>query len=258
MEETLKKALKNKEFKLFLQPLIDVKTGDIVGAEALARWNSPSRGFLTPDSFIPAMEHYGLITELDFAMLERVCILLKKWEMVCAPDITIFVNQSRLHLMQEDYVERVSSMLAQYDITPGNVGLELTENSPCDDRARLREVCRELKALGVQLAIDDYGVGYSSLSILKDCNVDVLKIDQSFMILTEQWRDEIILKRTIEMARELGIKTVCEGVESQEQAKLLKKLNCPLAQGYYYAKPMTVTDFERVLPMQRLREVAEG
>lgn len=242
----LEKALVNQEFELYLQPQIDIETNAVVGAEALCRWENAHLGKVSPQRFIPVMECSGLVVALDFFMLEQACLLLRRWAREGRPLLPISVNQSRIHLTRPDYVEKVAAMLRRYRVEPGYITFELTESAFYENREMIWRTSEKLRTLGVKLAIDDYGTGYSDLTLLKDCRVDILKIDKVILDLADQKdRDRVILKKTIELAGALQIEVLCEGVERWEQVSLLREMGCSLVQGFLYARPMPVEEYER-------------
>lgn len=248
IERQMKKALEKKEFKAFLQPKFDLDSGEIVGAEALVRWIRDDGTMIYPDEFIPVFEENGFIVELDFYILGEVCRMIKKrikQQKECVP---ISINQSRVLLQNRDYVSRVASVLAKYDVSPCLIELELTERIFRNNLKELASVMGELKEIGISWSIDDFGTGYSSLNLLKDLPVDIIKIDKSFLDETESSEtSKIIIRKTVELTQELDMTVVCEGVETEDQADYLRGIRCDVAQGYLYARPMPMNDFETML-----------
>ena len=248
IERQMKKALEKKEFKAFLQPKFDLDSGEIVGAEALVRWICDDGTMIYPDEFIPVFEKNGFIVELDFYILGEVCRMIKKrikQQKECVP---ISINQSRVLLQNRDYVSRVASILAKYDVSPCLIELELTERIFRNNLKELASVMGELKEIGISWSIDDFGTGYSSLNLLKDLPVDIIKIDKSFLDETESSEtSRIIIRKTVELTQELDMTVVCEGVETEDQADYLRGIRCDVAQGYLYARPMPMNDFETML-----------
>ncbi len=253
IENCMEFALKNHEFEVYLQPKYFIETGKIVGAEALVRWNRPKKGVLSPDSFIPLFEKNGFVRSLDKYMFERVCILLNNWKTVnnYLTPIAISVNFSRIHLSDDMLAQDLLVIAKRYGIDPKMLEIEITETAVFDNMGMLIEVMKELKEVGFTISIDDFGSGYSSLNILKDVPADVIKMDKGFLDqTTDNERGKMILTSLIKMTKELGLCTVAEGVETLEQVNFLKAAGCDIAQGYYYAKPMRIEEFEDLLKQQ--------
>lgn len=243
IEEIMQRALMQDEFKVFFQPKYDIKTNEIIGAEALCRWISQDKGFLNPDDFIPIFEKNGFIVELDFYVLNQVCKLIRTWIDNDVKPMCISVNQSRAHLEQADYFDRLETLIKTYKIPKDMIELELKETTLMDEY-RAKEMADKLKALGFKLSMDDFGSGYSSLKLLQTIPFDVLKIDRKFFATsTTSDNSRIVLKKIIEMANEMQIDVICEGVEQLEQAQFLLDVGCHVAQGFYFARPMTQEDF---------------
>lgn len=248
IEQSMKMAMKQHEFKAFLQPKYNLETGQIVGAEALVRWIRNDGSVVYPDDFIPVFEKNGFIIELDYFILSEVCRMLKRRiekKKLCVP---ISINQSRVLLQEGDYVSRVAGILKKYDTPPRYIELELTERIFRDDLTDLANMMEQLRSLGVRWSIDDFGTGYSSLNLLKELPVDIIKIDKSFLDETESSEaSKIIIRKTVELTQELDKTVVCEGVETENQADYLRGIRCDMAQGYLYAKPMPMDEFEKLL-----------
>ena len=254
IEGRMKPALEHGEFKAFLQPKFNLETGQIVGAEALVRWISPNGSTVYPDEFIPIFENNGFIEELDFYILAEICDMVNRRIQGKKKCVPISINQSRVLLQNEDYVRRVAGMLAKYNTPPQYIELELTERIFRDDLKEMAEVMGKLKKLGVRWSIDDFGTGYSSLNLLKELPVDIIKIDKSFLDETESSEtSKIIIRKTVELTQELDMTVVCEGVETENQADYLRGIRCDVAQGYLYAKPMPMGEFEKMLDKEMYR-----
>lgn len=242
--ECMQSALENNEFKPYLQPKFDLTTGNIVGAEALARWCSPVKGVIPPSEFIPIFEKTGFITQVDFSIFEQVCKLLRYMLDNNFNVVPISVNLSRIHIIKPQFVKRLSSIADKYNIPKNLLEIELTETVILENSEDLSKVLNWLKAEGFIISMDDFGTGYSSLNLLKSLPFDVLKIDKSFFNAEKlSQREEILVKDIIIMAHHLRMKVVCEGVETIKQAQVLKNIYCDIAQGYLYAKPMPVNDY---------------
>jgi len=248
IENEMHEALENRDFKVFLQPKYDFKTEKLSGAEALIRWQHPIKGIIQPNTFIPIFEKNGFITKIDMYVFEEICKKQKEWEAEGRDPIIISVNQSRLHLNDPAYIETLKSIILKYDIKPCIIELELTESAFFCNMNIIFDVTRRLHNIGFRISIDDFGSGYSSLNMLKDIFIDVVKLDSEFFeIPINTVRSEKIIKGIITMAKDIGIETVAEGVETKEQAEFLREIGCDMAQGFYYAKPMPISEFEALL-----------
>ncbi|MCF8179490.1 MAG: PAS domain S-box protein [Sulfuritalea sp.] len=247
----MRRALERTEFVLHYQPLIDLKTGRIVGGEALVRWQSPEQGLVAPGQFIPAAEHSGLIVPLGEWVLAEACRELAHWQKAGCSQLSMAVNISSIQFRRGDVEQTVRQALAASGATPSMLELELTESILIDDAEQVLATIRQLQALGVRLAIDDFGTGYSSLSYLKRFAVDKLKIDQSFVRdIVSDPEDAAIVRAVVQMARSLGLNVVAEGVETEAVAAGLLALECDLAQGYYFGRPMPAEEFRRLIQLE--------
>lgn len=245
IENEMEAALANGEFKVYLQPKYSLDTEQMGGAEALVRWLHPKKGLISPVTFIPVFEKNKFITKLDLYMLEQVCRRLRKWIDMGKAPVVISVNQSRLHLHNPNYLGELTRILARYDISAKWIELEITESAFFEDTEKMIEVMNSLHELNFKISMDDFGSGYSSLNMLQDIAVDVLKIDKNFFNeSSNSERGKKIVDNIISMADDLNIVVVAEGVETAEQVAFLKQTNCHLVQGYYFARPMPIEDFE--------------
>ena len=237
LEADLRRALEREELRLFYQPQLDLRTAQVVGLEALLRWEHPERGLVSPAQFIPVAEETGLIVPIGRWVLETACREAKSWQEITP--LRIAVNLSMRQFRHPRLVEEVAEVLDQTGLEPGLLELEITESVVMEDAEATVETLERLKRLGVALAVDDFGTGYSSLGYLKRFPVGVLKIDCSFVRdLVQTQRDQAIVGAVMGLARALGLKVVAEGVETSAQLERLRTLGCDLAQGYYFAKPM--------------------
>ena len=247
IESEMENSLKKGEFRVFIQPKWDTKKDEILGGEALVRWIKNDGSMVYPSDFIPIFESNGFIENLDFYMLEQLCIKIKEMRKDTSKEYRFFpisVNQSRVLINNPDYVKNVEKILKRYDTDVSLIQLEITENLFFDQREKMVEVINQLKKLGLELAMDDFGSGYSSLNILKDVPFDILKIDKEFFDETFiSNASTVILRKIFEMATELNIDVICEGVETKEQVEMLKGFGCHAVQGYFYGKPMPVDEF---------------
>lgn len=244
----IEQALKNREFVLHFQPKCNLKTGQMVGLEALVRWQHPERGLVYPGDFIPLMERVGLIASLDVLVWEEACRQLRDWTDRGIPALPISVNMSRADLQFIDVVNVLEDMLEQYDLDRELIELEITESAFVEDTAVLDTVI-DLSDHRFTLLMDDFGSGYSSLNMLKDIPVDILKIDMRFLDIAENVlsRGESILDAVVSMAHILGLSVIAEGAETKEQVEFLRSINCDFVQGYYFYRPMPVDKLEALL-----------
>ncbi len=255
-ENIMPTALEQHEFECYLQPKYGLKSRCIEGAEALIRWNSKEFGFVFPNDFIPISEKNGFVVELDFFILEEVCKAIRRWLDEGKTPVVISVNQSRLHLNYDDYIWRLREIVDKYDIPYKYIELELTESVFMENADKLLVIARKLHDIGFKLSIDDFGSGYSSLNMLKDIPVDVVKIDREFFNGTvNSERGRAVISTVVDLAKNLDMQVISEGVETIEQVEFLTEINCAMVQGYYFAKPMPMQDFE-ALWEKELNEMA--
>lgn len=244
MKEDLLNSIKNNEFKIYLQPKFDTISEKIVGAEALVR-KIINSNIVMPDKFVPAYEKNGIITILDMYVLEEICKLQKKWRELNLPLLPISINESRHHLKNKNHVQELQNIVNRYDADTKLIELEMTENTVIEDIMRAKKAAESVKKLGFIVSMDDFGTGYSSFNILKDIEIDILKIDKSFFNdLEKNKRARIIIEAIIKMCKKLKIKTVAEGIETKGQVNFLKKIKCDIIQGYYFSEPLEISDFE--------------
>ena len=244
----MQRALKAGAFVLYLQPIYSLNFEKPISAEALVRWNHPEKGIIEPGRFISLFEHNRFITNLDHYMWELTCRYLADRRERGLASIPISVNVSRINMFQPDLVNDLLDILARYDLTPAMLRLEITETAYMDAPAQLIEASKKLRSAGFKLMVDDFGSGYSSLHMLKDIPLDVLKLDMRFLSGMEpSSRAATVLLGVIRIAQSLGMVTVAEGVETQFQLEFLRSAGCDNIQGFYYAKPMPVDEFEYFL-----------
>lgn len=239
IENHMDSALANGEFKVFLQPKYHISSNTVAGAEALVRWRVGNDDIVYPGSFIPVFERNGFITKLDMYMFESVCKIIRSWIDTGLTPVTVSVNFSRNHLSNSDLVKSLCELADKYGVPRQYLEIELTESAIFDNENKILELLKSLHEAHFTLSMDDFGAGYSSLGLLKNIPVDVLKIDGEFFKSVEDTeRANTVIAGVMRMARELNIKTVAEGVETKEHVDLLRTLGCDMVQGYYYAKPM--------------------
>ena len=232
-------ALENEQFAVYFQPKYNVKSRQPVGAEALVRWEHPEKGMISPGKFIPIFEKNGFITKLDYFVWNRVCFMLRGWLDEGETPNPISVNVSRVNLFNPNIVRIICDLVDSYEVPRELLQLELTESAYADATLAMKDKVQKLREEGFQVLMDDFGSGYSSLNVLKDIEVDVLKIDMRFFETSEiGGRGENIVASVVRMAKWLDIPTIAEGVEKEEQVEFLKNIGCEYVQGYYFAKPM--------------------
>ena len=239
----LPEALNAGQIRPYLQAIVD-RDGKLVGAEALVRWISPDKGLIPPSDFIPVMEDNGTIAQLDRHMWRSSCEILKQWERIGRDDLFISVNISPRDFYYMDVEAELRAAVTEFDVPPSRLRVEITETAMMDDVANRFAILKSLHNDGFLVEMDDFGSGYSSLNMLKDMPVDVIKIDMLFLHETErQTRTSVILRNMINMASELGIVPLTEGIETQEQYQMLSQMGCSLFQGYLFARPIPVDEF---------------
>jgi len=250
METELRRAVENGDFVMHFQPIVVLDTGNIVGFEALVRWRHAERGLLPPSLFIGIAEETGLIVPLGWFVLEQACRLARKWQTMFPtnPPLFMSVNASGRLFAQNGAVEEVTRILTETQLSPSSLRLEVTESVLMDHGDEAVARLMKLRSLGVQLSLDDFGTGYSSLSYLQRFRYDSLKIDRSFVdAIAEPDDSSTIVETILSMASNLGIGVVAEGVETAEQLEHLRSMNCPLGQGYWFARPMPVPEVESLM-----------
>lgn len=250
IETSMEDALLNEEFIPVIQPKFDFNTIKLAGAEALARWNSPTLGPMQPYQFIPIFEQNGFITKLDMYMFEFVCRSIQRWLENGYQPVPVSVNFSRVHIYNPNFTDELKQIFDKYHIPAQYIELEITESAMIENIDILMDIMEQCHRIGFALSIDDFGTGYSSLSLLKDLPVDVIKVDKSFLSGANVESASLVIAKVVEIAKSLHIQVVVEGVETQEQADFLRSIGCDLAQGFLYAKPMPVDAFEKLLASQ--------
>ena len=245
LEAALRHALDNSEFELYYQPKIELASGKISGAEALIRWNSPERGLVSPDIFIPLAEETGLIVNIGDWVIERACQQLADWEARGAQPVTVAVNVSARQFLDPAFASKVSALLARYHLEPTLLEVELTESTVMADPERAVSQFLHLREVGISVSVDDFGTGYSSLAYLKRLPLDTIKIDRSFIRSVDSESDNAaIVKAIIGLGGALGMSTIAEGVETLAEEQHLQEAGCHNAQGFKYAKPLPAAEFE--------------
>jgi diguanylate cyclase (GGDEF) domain len=244
MQEQLRRAIRNKEFQLYFQPQIDMKSNNIIGAEALVRWQHPSYGLMAPGRFIPAAEQSGLIVQIGEIVLNEACKQGAIWHSEGMHDLVIAVNLSAMQFKKGNLIETVSSALEYSGFPSTSLELELTESVMLHDIDVVKETLIKLKEIGVRISIDDFGTGYSNLSYLKQLDIDKLKIDQTFIRdIIENTEDSAIVKAIIQLGHTLELSVIAEGVEKKEHFALLKSYGVDEIQGFLFSHPLSSIDF---------------
>lgn len=242
--DSLQDALSGHQFKLYLQPKVDMTTGEIIGAESLVRWIHPELGFIVPNVFIPLLERRNLIYEVDKYIWEETCKVLKLRKEMGLPEIPISINVSRGDFYQKDLVEILVHFIEQYDLKPEQLHLEIIERAYADDNKHLFVVLSKLRENGFIIEMDDFGIGESSLAMLAEMPVDILKLERYFLVSAQKNKRQLeIIRLIINLAKTLNMKVLAEGVETEEQAQVLMDMGCQFAQGYLYGKPEPAQNF---------------
>lgn len=247
VEALMEKALKNREFVVYLQPKYGVRDHVLKGAEALVRWISPEQGFVSPGSFIPLFEKNGFIIKLDDYILNEVCRIQRAFMDKGRALVPVSVNISRAHFADSGVAAHIKSIVDGYGVPYGMIELEMTESAFFDDKQALLNTVKQLRKYGFSVSMDDFGSGYSSLNSLKDLPLDVVKLDKAFFdTASDVDRGVTLIRDTIRMAKNLHMQVVAEGIETVEQVEFLAETGCDLIQGFFFAKPMPVEDFEKL------------
>ena len=245
LDKNMREALKNKEYELYYQPKVDVVTKKIVGAEALIRWNSPTKGFVSPNEFIPLAEENGFIVSLGEWVIDEAIAQHLRWR-ERGIDIRLSINISAKQLTGLEFADHFIEKLRLHAINPQNIDIEITEYMFIHATVETLDTLNKIKDFGVTISLDDFGTGYSSLSYLKKFPIDTLKIDKSFVDDYASEDGAIFLQTIVSMGQTLRMSTVAEGVEVKEQLEYLEALGCSEYQGYYFSKPLSVEDFEKL------------
>lgn len=241
-------AIQNKEFTLYLQPKYDIEKGTIIGAEALVRWISLENGFISPGDFIPVFENNGFVYEVDKFIWEESCRYLRKWLDEGREVHPISVNVSRIDLYDPKLVQHLVDLREKYQLPSQYLELEITESAYTEDPEQIITITRQLREAGFVILMDDFGTGYSSLNMLKDIQIDVLKLDMGFLKSSDySAKGGNILTAILKMAESLKMQTIAEGVETKEQVEFLKSIGCKYVQGFYYSTPLPVDEFEKLI-----------
>lgn len=249
LENDMHRALKEKEFKVYMQPKVNLKTGSMAGAEALVRWEHPELGLLNPDKFIPIFEKDGFIVELDRFVFEEVCLNIRKWLNLGFEVVPVSVNVSRVHFLNSNFVSDYRRIREKYEISKELVEIEITESVVCcsGSEEEVFTVMRKFRDDGFEISMDDFGSGYSCLGLLKEMPIDTLKLDRLFLNNIEEDNSQIIVSNIVNMAKNLNLNVVSEGVETSTQVNFLKDIGCDMAQGFIFAKPKPIDEYEELI-----------
>lgn len=244
----LHSALRNNEFDIYIQPKYSLKSESIVGAECLVRVNSKNKRVINTERFIYILEKDKSIIELDLYILEEACKIINRWSDNKFKLVPISVNVSRVTLIEDDtFITKLNDIINNYNIDTRLLEIEVTERVMLKDTNKIISVIKEIKDLGIKVSLDDFGSGYSSLTILKNLPIDTIKLDKLFLDKKDiSEKGKIVIESIINMANRLGLEVVAEGVEYFEQAQVLKNLGCEIVQGYLYGRPTNISDFEKL------------
>jgi EAL domain-containing protein (putative c-di-GMP-specific phosphodiesterase class I) len=248
LTNSLYRALDRNELYLYYQPLIKVDTQEIMGFEALLRWNNKEYGLVSPDVFIPIAEQTGLIRPIGLWVVKTACEHVKAFSNCYDNDIFVSINLSIEQLKDSHIAEKIGKILCDTGVNSKNIQIEITESIAFNEEPYILQRLRDIRSLGISISIDDFGKGYSSFSRLKTFPVDLLKIDMDFVrgINSESQKDKAIIKSIIQIAKNLRMKVLAEGVETEEQYTYLRANGCDIIQGYYFYKPMPASEIERI------------
>lgn len=252
------KAFEEKQFCVYYQPQYNYMSGRIVGAEALVRWIHPEYGMQSPGDFIPVFEKNGLITRLDLYVFEEICSFISRCRGTDIKTVPISFNVSRYDVISGDFIERIEEIRKKYDIPVTNLRAEITESSMIGGNDHMAKIVHKFQSLGYVTEMDDFGSGYSSLNVLKDIEVDIIKLDMAFMRGNITKRGGIIISSIIRMANWLGTPVIAEGVETPEQAEYLKSIGCIYIQGFLFSKPVPENEYVNILRNIKSDVIAPG
>ena len=246
LEREMNPALEHHDFLMYLQPKYNLSDNSLCGAEVLCRWKHPEKGIIPPNEFIPLFEKNGFILKLDEYMWEEACRTIRRWLNEGRKPVPLSINISRYHINHNDIEAVLMNLLDKYDLTTAAITLEITESLFLDKPEELNRVLNRLQKRGFKLEVDDFGSGFSSLNLIRNITVDTIKIDKDFLdseIASE--KGKIVVNHTISMAKDLHLQVIAEGVETKEHLEFLKNSKCDVAQGFFFAKPMAVEEFDK-------------
>ncbi|MBH1941760.1 EAL domain-containing protein [Mobilitalea sibirica] len=248
LRNDLHKAIEREQIRIYYQPLVDLKTNEILAVEALIRWEHPVWGLVPPNEFLSIASETGLIIELGKWMLKEACRNYKQWIAEKLPSIKVSLNYSALQFYEKDFVDNIKSIINEFQLDPNFIIIEITESVLIDRLDNVISDIKKLREMGIHIALDDFGTGFSSLAYLNNMHIDVIKIDRSFIMnMSTDERSLIIITAIIKMAQELRIKIVAEGIEDWEQLLMLRRLNCHVGQGFLYSRPVSALECKKLL-----------
>ena len=249
----LEEGIEQGQFKVYFQPQYSIKSHEIIGAEALVRWERDNGTVLSPNAFIPVYENNGKIIELDFYVFETVVEFIAENLKAGREQVPISINASSLHASDPQTINTYINILKKYSVDPTMVEIELTETAVVSEYESVRKLFDSFQLHGIKTAMDDFGSGYSVLNTIVDIPVDVIKIDRGFITsCLETDRGIYFLKHLIDMIRNLGYQIICEGVETDEQIEILRQIGCDEIQGYWYSKPLSMEDYKELLQSEKI------
>ncbi len=247
IEELLYEAYAQNEFEPFFQAYVNTDTQEFIGAEVLMRWIKSDEKIIPPNMFIPILEKNKFIIEVELKFIRKIFDIYKSWQNTYSKNIPLSINVSAVQLSNDKFISEIEKIAKEFEIEKGVLTFEITESYVIDNIEEAAKTLNKLKELGFNISLDDFGTGYATLTHLKSLPIDVLKIDMTFIksILTDK-KSEIIVKHIIDMAHKMDLKTICEGVETEEQYIKLKELGSDIIQGFYFAKPIPKKEFEEI------------
>ena len=251
IRDHLDKALQEREFEVYYQPVIRALTGELAGYEALVRWNSKELGFMPPYRFIPILEKSHQITKVDTYVIREICRQYREDVNAGRPVVPVSVNLSRVDLMQADMCDVIAKAAAAYHVPPKMLHVEITESMLVDNEEQMSRDIKRFHEAGFQVWMDDFGSGYSSLNTLKDFDFDVIKLDMKFLSSMSE-KSKSILQSTVDMAKKIGIETLAEGCETQEQYDFLRDIGCEKIQGWYFGKTLPIEEARKNLAAKQI------
>lgn len=248
IDQEFARALKERQFAAFYQPKVDIVTGQVLGAEALVRWHHPTKGLLSPGQFLPRLEKNGMIKKIDLYMLETVCSDLRRNIDEGKVVVPVSINFSATQLYDKELLQKIKAIIEPFQIPHDLIEIEITEGVAVKATFEVKNLLKDIKAFGLRICIDDFGTGYSSLAVLCDIDADVLKLDRSFLDKnSNREKQQVVLKATVELAKNIGMSVVFEGVENKEQLAMMQQIDGTIAQGYLFSRPVCAAEYEQFL-----------
>lgn len=252
MQQEFLASMEKDEFLIYIQPKILLADNSIYGGEILSRWYNPRRGLIRPGEYIPVFEKSGIITTFDMYMFEKACQLLQQSLKEGRQVVPVSVNFARSHFANIDFCDRIFAIATKYQVSPNYLNIEVTESLIAENAKMMKDIVNKLKEMGFTISLDDFGTGYSSFSDLPNFMLDYLKLDRSMIYNLEDSKTKKMIKGITDLAHNMDSLIICEGVETKEQADILRSLDCDIAQGYYYYQPMPYEEFEKLLQSKQI------